>query len=113
MCYLAGDPLSFIELLGMNDTDHKSFLRRLMKMNIRFGTDQKFFYNQTLRKPDIKIKHLNRGWIEEKYATRRLDKAIWPKGDYNPEEYIDCHLPRPLSSNKNICEDLFKKLDIL
>jgi hypothetical protein len=112
MCYLAGDPLSFVQLLDLNDSDHKSFLRRLMKMNIRFGTDQKFFYNQTIRKPDIKIKHLDRGWIEEKYAVRRLDKAIWPKTDYNPEEYIDCHLPRPLSSNQDLCKTLFKKLNI-
>jgi hypothetical protein len=112
MCYLAGDPLSFTQLLDMNDTDHKSFLRRLMRMNIRFGTDQKFFYNQSLRKPDIKIKHLERGWIEEKYAVKRLDKAIWPKSDYNPEEYIDCHLPRPLSSNAVLCKKLFSKLDL-
>ncbi len=112
MCYLAGDPLSFTQLLDMNDTDHKSFLRRLMRMNIRFGTDQKFFYNQSLRKPEINIKHLERGWIEEKYATKRLDKAIWPKMDYNPEEYIDCHLPRPLSGNMSICKNLFNKLGI-
>jgi len=112
MCYLAGDPLSFVQLLDLNDTDHKSFLRRLMRMNIRFGTDQKFFYNQSLRKPEIRIKHLDRGWVDEKYATRRLDKAIWPKTDYNPEEYIDCHLPRPVILNKNICDILFKKLEI-
>ena len=49
---------------------------------------------------------------EEKYATRRLDKAIWPKSEYNVEEYIDCHLPRPLSLNIGICKELFKKLRI-
>ena len=112
MCYLAGDPKSFVELLDLNDSDHKSFLRRLLRMNIRFGTDQKFFYNQSLIKKNISIKHLERGWIEEKYATRRLDKAIWPKSGYNPEEYIDCHLPRPLSSNLDICRTLFSKLKI-
>jgi len=112
MCYLAGDPLSFTQLLDLNDTDHKSFLRRLMRMNIRFGTDQKFFYNQSLRKPEISIKHLERGWIEEKYATKRLDKAVWPKSGYNAEEYIDCHLPRPLSVNKEMCRELFDKLKI-
>lgn len=112
MCYLAGDPQSFVELLDLNDTDHKAFLRRLMRMNIRFGTDQKFFYNQTLAKSGYHIRHLSRGWIEEKYATRRLDKAIWPKSDYNVEEYIDCHLPRPYSSNRLVCDTLFKKLGI-
>jgi hypothetical protein len=112
MCYLAGDPKSFVDLLDLNDLDHKSFLRRLMRMNIRFGTDQKFFYNQSIKNKHITIRHLERGWIEEKYATRRLDKAIWPKSDYKAEEYIDCHLPRPYTSNKNICDTLFNKLKI-
>ncbi len=113
MCYLAGDPKSFINILEMNEDNHKSFLRRLMSMNIRFGTDQKFFYNQSIKNRNIHIKHLERGWIEEKYATGRLDKVIWPKTDYNAESYIDCHLPRPYSSNKNMCDLLFKKLNIL
>lgn len=112
MCYLAGDTDSFINVLEMKENDHRDFLRRLMKMNIRFGTDQKFFYNQSLRNKEVVIKHLNRGWIEEKYATSRLDKVIWPKPGYNAEEYIDCHLPRPLSSNKEMCIELFKKLNI-
>ena len=112
MCYLAGDPQSFINLLELHDSDHKQFFRRLIKKNLRFGTDQKFFYNQTLKKHNIVIKHLDRGWIEEKYATKRLDKAIWPQNDYNPEEYIDCHLPRPLSSNIGLCKTLFSKLKI-
>jgi len=113
MCYLAGDPKSFIDLLDLKDDSHFSFLRRLKNMNIRYGTDQKFFYNQTLRKQKDYIKHMERGWIEEKYATGRLDKAIWPKPGYNPMEYIDCHLPRPYSNNKNICDDLFNKLNII
>jgi hypothetical protein len=112
MCYLAGDPQSFVDLLDLNDTDHKEFLRRLMRMGIRFGTDQKFFYNQTLAKSKYLIKHLERGWIEEKYASKRLDKVNWPKTGYNVEEYIDCHLPRPYSSNREICDELFKKLGI-
>lgn len=113
MCYLAGDPQSFIDILELNDIDHKSFLRRLMKMNIRFGTDQKFFYNQSLKNSGIEIKHLSRGWIEEKYADKRLDKEIWPKTDYNAIEYIDCHLPRPMSSGYKECTELFKKLGII
>jgi len=113
MCYLAGDPQSFVELLNIIEVDHKVFLSKLMYMSMRAGTDQKFFYNQTLRNKNVTIKHLERGWIEEKYATRRLDKVIWPKTDYKADEYIDCHLPRPLSSNRNMCEELFKKLNIL
>jgi hypothetical protein len=113
MCYLAGDPKSFIDLLDLKDDSHFSFLRRLKNMNIRYGTDQKFFYNQTLRKQKDYIKHMERGWIEEKYATGRLDKAIWPKPGYNPMEYIDCHLPRPYLNNKNICDELFNKLNIV
>ena len=112
MCYLAGDSKSFIDLLEMNDNSHQDFLRRLIKMNIRFGTDQKFFYNQSVKNKHIAIKHLERGWIEEKYATGRLDKVIWPKTDYNADEYIDCHLPRPLSSNIGICKELFNKIRI-
>jgi hypothetical protein len=113
MCYLAGDTQSFIDLLEMNGSNHQEFLRSLMKMNIRFGTDQKFFYNQSIKNRHIEIKHLERGWIEEKYATRRLDKAIWPKYDYNANEYIDCHLPRPLSLNIGICKELFNKLNLI
>jgi hypothetical protein len=112
MCYLAGDPQSFVDLLNIIELDHKIFLRRLMHMSMRSGTDQKFFYNQTLRNKTVVIKHLERGWIEEKYATGRLDKVIWPNSDYNVTEYIDCHLPRPLSANRNMCETLFAKLDL-
>jgi hypothetical protein len=112
MCYLAGDPQSFVDLLNIIELDHKIFLRRLMHMSMRAGTDQKFFYNQTLRNKTVAIKHLERGWIEEKYATGRLDKVIWPNSDYNVTEYIDCHLPRPLSANRNMCETLFAKLDL-
>jgi hypothetical protein len=112
MCYLAGDSQSFIGILEMNDNTHQDFLRRLMRMNIRFGTDQNFFYNQSIKNKHIPITHLERGWIEEKYATGRLDKVIWPKSDYNVEEYIDCHLPRPLSANQGICKELFNKLKI-
>lgn len=112
MCYLAGDTQSFVDLLEMNDNTHQDFLRRLMRMNIRFGTDQNFFYNQSIKNRHISITHLERGWIEEKYATQRLDKVIWPKSDYNVEEYIDCHLPRPLSLNIGICKELFNKLRI-
>jgi hypothetical protein len=81
-------------------------------MNLRSGTDQKFFYNQSLKNKQFNIKHLERGWIEEKYATSRLDKVIWPNPGYNAEEYIDCHLPRPLSANAGICKELFSKLKI-
>jgi hypothetical protein len=114
MCYLAGDPETFINVLDMKEETPDQFLTRMKNLRIRFGTDQKFFYNQARRSPDS-IKHLERGWIDEKYATGRLDKAIWPKNDYNPEEYIDCHLPRPLgdSNNKNLCENLFRKLNLI
>lgn len=113
MCYLAGDPKSFNEILELDRfSDHKEFLRHLKSLNMRFGTDQKFFYNQSQKNRHIKINHLERGWIEEKYATRRLDKTIWPKTDYNVDEYIDCHLPRPLFTNRDLCYDLFKKLNI-
>ena len=110
MGYLAGDPLSFIEMLELNQPDHKHFLKKLMNMNLRSGTDQKFFYNQAQVNKSVTIKHLERGWIEEKYAYKRLDKATWPTSDYNISEYIDCHLPRPLSSNRSKCELLFNKL---
>jgi hypothetical protein len=112
MCYLAGDPSSFIGILEMNEGTHQEFLRRLIRMNLRSGTDQKFFYNQSLKNKQFTIKHLERGWIEEKYATGRLDKVIWPKSGYNADEYIDCHLPRPLSANAGICKELFNKLKI-
>lgn len=112
MCYLAGDPESFKILLDLNENEHQSFMRRLMRMNIRIGTDQKFFYNQSRISGKPQIKHLSRGWIEEKYATKRLDKTIWPKNDYDPLDYIDCHLPRPYIANKEICDLLFFKLGI-
>ncbi len=112
MCYLAGDPKSFIDVLDLNDNNYIDFLYRLKRMNLRSGTDQKFFYNQITRKRFDRIKHLERGWIEEKYAKGRLDKAIWPKNEYNIGEYIDCHLPRPYIANKNICDILFNKLKI-
>ena len=112
MCYLAGDPKSFIEALDLNDNNYMVFLSRLKRMNLRSGTDQKFFYNQITRKRFPKIKHLERGWVEEKYATRRLDKVIWPKSDYNVDEYIDCHLPRSYGNNKIMCDILFSKLNI-
>jgi hypothetical protein len=113
MCYLAGDPTSFINCLQLNDTDHKDFLRRLMKLNIRFGTDQKFFYNQSKVTTGYTLTHLSRGWIEEKYAVGRLDKAIWPKNGYKADGYIDCHLPRPMIDHLEMCNELFTKLNLL
>jgi len=113
MCYLAGDPQSFINVLSLIELDHKIFLKRLSYMSMRSGTDQKMFYNQTRKNTHIPIKHLERGWIEEKYATGRLDKVIWPKTDYNAEEYIDCHLPRPYQNNRSMCDELFRKLKLL
>jgi len=113
MCYLAGSPSSFIDMLEMEpQSTHQEFLIRLKKLSIPFGTDQIFFYSKAIRKQD-KMTHLSRGWIEERYASQRLDKVIWPEGDYNIEEYIDCHLPRPYSSNKEMCDQLFNKLGIL
>jgi hypothetical protein len=112
MCYLAGDPKSFSDVLDLNEDNHLDFLRRLKRMNLRSGTDQKFFYNQVTIKRFNNIKHLERGWVEEKYASGRLDKVIWPKNDYNAHEYIDCHLPRPYSNNKSMCDLLFKKLNL-
>lgn len=112
MCYLAGDPNSFIECLQLDENDHKDFLRRLMKLNIRFGTDQKFFYNQS-KALNYNLTHLNRGWVEEKYAVDRLDKAVWPKLWYDSSRYIDCHLPRPMSDNLEMCNELFLKLNLL
>lgn len=109
MCYIAGDPVSFIQLLELTDTDHHGFFRRLMKLGLKSGTDQKFFYNQSL-KSSIKITHLERGWIDGKYAYRRLDKANWPAHEYNVLEYIDCHMPKPLSVHRAKCEKLFNCL---
>jgi hypothetical protein len=112
MCYLAGHPRIFIDLLEIKEEDHKDFMRRLMELNIPQGTDQKFFYNQSLKSP-ARVKHLERGWIQERYAQGRLDKAVWPNSEYNVDEYIDCHLPRPFNENTSACLDLFKKLEIL
>jgi hypothetical protein len=112
MCYLAGDPKSFCDALELREESHLDFLARLKRMNLRSGTDQKFFYNQVSGKRFNNIKHLERGWIEEKYAVGRLDKAIWPKSDYNAAEYIDCHLPRPYHNSKSMCDLLFKKLNL-
>jgi hypothetical protein len=115
MCYLAGDPNSFVDLLEIDSiNNHEDFLRSLKNkwISLRSGVDQKHFYNQTINNRHIQIKHLERGWIEEKYATGRLDKVIWPKTDYNAIEYIDCHLPRPLKDNLGMCKELFSKLKI-
>ena len=113
MCYLAGDPESFTQIMGLDRFGtHEEFLRHLRSMNLRFGTDQKFFYNQSQLHPEIPMRHLERGWIEEKYATGRLDKVVWPKNDYNIDEYIDCHLPRPLSGNQDRCMELFEKMKL-
>lgn len=115
MCYLAGDTDSFIDLLEIREVKtHEDFLRKLKNKlpMLRSGVDQKYFYNQTISKHDIQILHLEREWIDEKYANKRLDKVIWPNSDYDPFEYIDCHLPRPMMSNKYMCDQLFKKLGI-
>jgi len=113
MCYLAGDPRSFTQILGLDRFgNHEDFLRHLKSMNLRFGTDQKFFYNQSQLNPEVPMRHLERGWIEEKYATRRLDKVVWPESEYSIDEYIDCHLPRPLSGNLKRCMELFEKMNL-
>jgi hypothetical protein len=74
MCYLAGDAQSFSDLLEIKDNSHHDFLRRLMKMNIRFGTDQKFFYNQSIKNKHISIKHLERE--RKKKNKPPIDKPV-------------------------------------
>lgn len=111
MCYLAGDPSSFIKALDLVDNDYKNFFIRLKSMNLRTGTDQKFFYNCVLHKRTPMV-HLEREWIDERYAKGRIDKVIWPKSGYTASEYIDCHLPRPYTRNIELCDELFIKLNI-
>jgi len=111
ICYLSGDPATFRDVLELGDMCYDDFLMKLSKLNLNRCTDQKFFYFQSLDHRD-KIKHLERGWIDEKYAVGRLDKVIWPETDYVATDYIDCHLPRPLSKNKERCFELFNKLGL-
>lgn len=112
MCYLVGHPKNFVEILDMNENNHQEFLKKMCNPN-NVISDQKYFYNKSEKNKHIKITHLKRGWVEERYATKRIDKVIWPEGNYNVYDYIDCHLPRPYSENKKICDELFKKMEIL
>ena len=115
MCYLAGRGETFISILGTsNSTSWESFVEMLINPKLGPGPDQKFFYNRLLKWPHKSARYigLERGWIEGKIATHRLDKINWPIENYEISNYFDCHLPLPLSENANKCKELFIKTGI-
>lgn len=115
MCYLAGKGETFNEILGIdNKTSWEEFSRELSKFGGRFGIDQRYFYSKFLRwaGKNTRYRGLSRGWIEGKRAEKRLDKAMWPEGEYDPNNFYDSHMPLPLSENMDKLDPLFKKLSL-
>lgn len=111
MCYLAGSCESFQNLLELNDDTPQKFLYRMKSLKIPYGTDQRYFFKQSKKIP-WSIKHLERGWIDGKYARLRLENSTWPKSEYNIEEYIDCHLPKFSIDNMRKLDEILLKLNI-
>ena len=111
MCYLAGSTGNFIKILELNDNTPQDFLYRMKSLKIPYGTDQKYFFKQFRKNPGA-IKHLERGWIDGKYAKSRLELDTWPKSEYNIEEYIDCHLPKFSIDNMRKLDEILIKLNI-
>ena len=114
MCYLAGKGSTFNEILGLNvGFTWEDFMNQLKSSDSGYGTDQKYFWKKFLSwKTEDRYVGLNRGWIDGKIATNRLDKVKWPEGDYNIGLYYDSHLPIPLKENFSRCKQLFDKLKL-
>jgi hypothetical protein len=116
MCYLAGSGKTFSEILELKETDcWKIFMGKMKDSHLGYGTDQKYFYSKYLKWEGKSTRYigLERGWIGGKIAKDRLDKVSWPIRDYDPFIYSDCHLPIPLMQEKDKCEELFNKLNLI
>ena len=115
MCYLAGKGSTFNEILGIYPNyTWPDFIKDLKGENIRYGTDQQYFWKkfQKWRDKENRYIGMNRGWIEGKIAYKRLDKIKWPE-TYDPCEYYDSHLPIPYSENEKKCNELFNLLKLI
>lgn len=116
MCYLAAKGSTFNEILEINENvSWQSFAAIMQSRRIKYGTDQRFFYEKFLKWPSKKERYigLERGWIEGKIAVNRLDKVVWTDDRSLYSSFYDCHLPRPFSLNKEKIESLYKSLNII
>lgn len=107
MCYVLSHSKNF-EIFHSNDS-FEEFTNTINNLQIGWCSDQIFLYEKVneYNEKTNKVIYLKRGWGGG-YADRRLDRASWI---YNQEQvkigaYIDCHLLRPYSQNKNKIDEL-------
>lgn len=118
MCYLAAKGSTFNEILGISpETSWEQFVKILKAPSWAHGTDQRFFWSCLKRWPGKEGRYigLSRGWLSWRggeVAVKRLDKVSWPGDKYQVRDFFDCHLPRPLSENREKCMGLFDKLGL-
>jgi hypothetical protein len=119
MCYIIADSNILSKSLKI-DTSWSEFVKKLNDMNFGWYTDQKYLWlniQNTINKNKEAVVLLNRGW-KDGIADKRIDRAMW-NYDSNlvkNDKYIDAHLLRPYSENKEeidkliglICETIIK-----
>lgn len=111
MCYFAAHSETLKKVFDLN-LSWDEFCIFLNKRNESWYTDQKYLFQKIdeYNKKFGNVIFLKRGW--DKLASRRIDRANWSydselvKQDY----YIDSHLLRPYSENKNQINELINLL---
>jgi hypothetical protein len=114
MCFAAMPVKTWREVYGMKDKSYQEWLEEtinpIQSSNLR-GTawclDQ-FLLKQGLDKSGIEVIKHNRSNGQNQFALNRADRDSWY--NFNPDDIIDAHLPRPLTdeANMNKVYELFK-----
>ena len=114
MCFAAMPVKTWREVYGMKDKGYQEWLEEtinpIQSTNLR-GTawclDQ-FLLKQGLDKSGIDVIKHNRSDGTNCFAKQRADRDSWY--NFNPDDIIDAHLPRPLTEedNMNKVYELFK-----
>lgn len=121
ICYLMGTGHQFSSILGgiyqkSSTSDYwlEETLIEWQKQGHGWDTDELVFskaLEESITSGKVQARKLNREWIVSeigRVATKRIDRVCWSvdKDKLNLGDYIDCHLPRPLSYNKDLVKEI-------
>lgn len=114
ICYYAGYGSAFKEITGINNkSDISNKMFEWYKLGFGWDTDELCFYQEikkSIKKIDLRL--YSRGWIQGK-AISRIDRDVWiyDQEKLKNNQYIDSHLLRPYSKNKDLLEPLFESIN--
>lgn len=112
MCYNISNSKFYSDILDLGN-NWSDFVIKLNSMNFGWTTDQNYLWikvQEQIIKDKDSVVLLNRGW--SRGADRRIDRLFW---SYEPNlvkegYYIDSHLLRPYTENKEHIDTLINLL---